>query len=60
MSSDGILENYVNEKDIENYILSIRDLSPQKLVYEIIRHTMQNKVKAKDDMSIIALKVVEI
>lgn len=60
MSSDGILENYVDEKDIENYILSIRDLSPQKLVYEIIRHTMQNKVKAKDDMSIIALKVVEI
>lgn len=60
MSSDGIFENYVDEKDIENYILSIKDLSPQKLVYEIIKYTMKKEVKAKDDMSIIALKVSEI
>ncbi len=60
MSSDGIFENYVNEKELEDYILSIRDLSPQKLVYEIIRYTMKKEIKTKDDMSIIALRVSEI
>ena len=60
MSSDGIFENFVNEKEIEDYILSIKDLSPQKLVYEIIRYTMKKEIKVKDDMSIIALRISEI
>lgn len=60
MSSDGIFENYVNEDEIEKYLLSIKDLSPQKLVYEIINYTLKKEIKAKDDMSIIALKIINI
>lgn len=60
MSSDGIFENYLNEEEIEKYIISIKDLSPQKLVYEIINYTLKKEIKAKDDMSIIALKIINI
>ncbi len=60
MSSDGIFENYINEDEIEKYLLSIKDLSPQKLVYEIINYTLKKEIKAKDDMSIIALKIINI
>lgn len=60
LSSDGIFENYLNEEEIEKYIISIKDLSPQKLVYEIINYTLKKETKAKDDMSIIALKIINI
>jgi stage II sporulation protein E len=57
MSSDGIFENVVETDQLENFIRQIRDLPPQKIVYEILNYTVNNKVKTNDDMSLIALKV---
>ena len=57
MSSDGIFENIVNVNDFENFINNIKNYPPQRIVYEILNYTITHKIKAKDDMSIIALKV---
>ena len=57
MSSDGIFENVVDMNQLENFIRQIRDLPPQKIVYEILNYTVNNKVKVIDDMSLIALKI---
>lgn len=57
MSSDGIFENVVNVTDFENFINNIKNYPPQRIVYEILNYTISHKIKAKDDMSIIALKI---
>ena len=57
MSSDGIFENIVNVTDFENFINNIKNYPPQRIVYEILNYTISHKIKAKDDMSIIALKI---
>lgn len=57
MSSDGIFENLIDTNKLESFIESIIDLPPQKIVYEILNYAINNKVKTKDDMSIIALKI---
>lgn len=57
MSSDGIFENLVDMNKLESFIDSIKDLPPQKIVYEILNYAINNKVKTKDDMSVVALKI---
>lgn len=59
MASDGVFENVYNKKDLENYITSIKDLEPQKLIYEVLNYTRYSDVISKDDMSIVALKIKE-
>lgn len=57
MSSDGIFENIIEEKALEEFIIKIKEEAPQKIVYEILNYTMKQKLKIKDDMTLIALKV---
>lgn len=59
MSSDGIFENIINETQLQEFIESIKNLPPQRIVYELLNYTINNKIKTKDDMSIIALKIQE-
>lgn len=58
MASDGIFENIVNEEAFESFIKDIIKETPQKITYEILNYVRNNKVKTKDDMSVITLKVV--
>ena len=57
MSSDGIFENLNEGDELDIFIKKIRGLSPQKIVFEILQYTMNNKIKVKDDATLIALKV---
>lgn len=57
MSSDGIFENLVGNEQLDEFIKKIRGNTPQKIVYEILQYTMNNKIKVKDDATLIALKV---
>ena len=57
MSSDGIFENIIEEQALEEFLLKIKEEAPQKIVYEILNYTMKQKLKTKDDMTLIALKV---
>lgn len=57
LASDGVFENIVNVENLEKYILDIRHLEPQKLVYELLNHLRYTEVINKDDVSIIALKI---
>ncbi len=57
MSSDGIFENIIDEASLNSYIKSIKNLPPQRIVYELLNYTINSKIKTKDDMSIIALKI---
>ena len=57
MSSDGIFENLIEGDELDIFIKKIRGLSPQKIVFEILQYTMNNKIKVKDDATLIALKV---
>lgn len=58
MSSDGVFENVVNSKELEEFILSIRGLDSQKMAYEILNYSRYADVLNKDDMSVIVLKVL--
>lgn len=57
LTSDGVFENIVNADKLESFLLEIATLPPQKLVYELLNFTIKQKLLAKDDMSIIALKI---
>lgn len=60
MSSDGIFENIVDETELQNYIETIKNLPPQRIVYELLNYTIHSKIKTKDDMSVIALKIQKV
>ena len=57
MSSDGIFENVESSEELLALIKSIRHYAPQKIAYEIINYAINAKLKAKDDMTLIVLKV---
>lgn len=57
MSSDGIFENIVESEELDNFIKKIRGESPQKIVFEILNYTINNKIKTNDDATLIALKI---
>ncbi len=57
MSSDGIFENIMEEASLERFLFQIKNEAPQKIVYEIINYANKQKLKTKDDMTLIALKV---
>ncbi len=57
MSSDGIFENIIDEQDLERFLFKIKKDNPQKIVYELINYTNKQKLKTKDDMTLIALKI---
>ena len=57
MSSDGIFENIVESEELDNLIKKIRGESPQKIVFEILNYTINNKIKTNDDATLIALKI---
>lgn len=57
MSSDGVLENLIDNESLESFIKSLRDLLPQQIVYEILNYTSTHTKKVKDDMTIIVLKI---
>ena len=59
-SSDGIFENIVDEEKLIDLIKNIKHELPQKIAYAILEHTLTNKTKVKDDMSIIVLKIEQI
>ncbi len=57
MSSDGIFENIIEKTSIEEFIASIKDDSPQKIIYQLLNYTSHQNLKTNDDMTVIALKV---
>ncbi len=57
MASDGIFDNIVNVSDFENFILTIKDMDPQKISYELLNYARHTDLISKDDMSVIALKI---
>lgn len=57
MSSDGVFENIIEDKSLERFILKIKNEAPQKIVYEILNYTLKQKLKTKDDMTLIALRI---
>ncbi len=57
MSSDGILENLIDNEELEKFIQSSTSLNPQQLVYEILNYTTTHDLKSKDDMTLIVLKI---
>lgn len=60
LASDGIFDNVVDYDDFERFIINNIKLEPQKMAYEILNYARHSELIAKDDMSIIALKVKEI
>lgn len=60
LSSDGIFENIVNENGLLELIKTLKYELPQKIAYEVLQYTINSKVKVKDDMSIVILKVEQI
>ncbi len=60
MSSDGVFDNVVNEKELENIISGITHLSVEKIVCRIIEYIKHDKILTNDDLSIIVLKVLPI
>ena len=59
MSSDGILENFVDSDKLDEFIINSTNLYPQQLVYEILNYASKNNKKVKDDMTLIVLKIVK-
>ena len=59
MSSDGILENVVNENDFNKIIKDSYNLIPQKLIHKIFDYVINNKLKSEDDMTLFVIKVQE-
>ncbi|MCM1513732.1 MAG: SpoIIE family protein phosphatase [Anaeroplasma bactoclasticum] len=57
MSSDGVLENLIDNDELERFISNARNLAPEQIVYEILNYTLHHEIKVKDDMTLIALKV---
>lgn len=57
MSSDGIIENFIDNESLDNFIKESIDLNPQQLVYEILNFSQNNEQKVKDDMTVIVLKI---
>lgn len=57
MASDGIFDNVINITEFETFIKTIRNMEPQKISYEILNYARHTDLIAKDDMSIIALKI---
>lgn len=57
MSSDGIFENLVECKELDDFIKKIRGETPQKIVFEILNYTINNEIKTNDDATLIALKI---
>ena len=57
LASDGIFDNIIDVKDLEEFIINIKNLEPQKISYEILNYARKTDVISKDDMSVITLKV---
>ena len=57
MSSDGVVENLIDNDLLEEFISNAKDLAPQQIVYEILNYTIKNQIKTKDDMTVIVLKI---
>lgn len=57
MTSDGIIDNVENSYEIICFIQSIKDKIPEEIALDILHYTSNNKVKNKDDMSVIVIKV---
>lgn len=57
LSSDGIFENIEDTNKLHIFLNNIKEEPPQKIAYDIIDYTLNNKTKTKDDMSIIVLKI---
>jgi len=60
LASDGIFDNIIDVNEFENFILSNKNIEPQKLAYEILNYARKVDLISKDDMSVIALKVKNI
>ncbi len=58
MSSDGIIENFIDNDHLDNFLKESINLNPQQLVYEILNYAQTHDVKVKDDMTVIVLKVM--
>lgn len=58
MSSDGVFDNIVNEKELENMISTITHLSVEKIVCRILEYIEHEKTLTDDDLSLVVLKVL--
>lgn len=59
MSSDGVLENFVDNDLLDEFIINSTALHPEQIVYEILNFVTKNETKVKDDMTIIVLKIIK-
>ena len=59
MSSDGILENFVDNELLDEFIVNTTTLYPEQIVYEILNYATKNEKKIKDDMTLIVLKIIK-
>ena len=57
LASDGIFDNVIDVSEFENFILSVKELEPQRIAYEILNFARKAELISKDDMSVIALKI---
>ena len=57
LASDGIFDNIVNIDEFEKFIISNKEIDPQKFAYELLNYSRNAEVISKDDMSIVALKI---
>jgi len=60
LASDGIFDNVINLDAFENFILSIKNLEPQKISYELLNYARHTDLIAKDDMSVVVLKIKQV
>ena len=57
LASDGIFDNIIDVLEFENFIITIKNLEPQKISYELLNYARNTDLVSKDDMSIVVLKV---
>ena len=60
LASDGIFDNVVNLDAFESFILSIKNLEPQKISYELLNYARHADLISKDDMSVVVLKINQV
>ncbi len=59
MSSDGIIENLIDELKFDETLIKSKSLHLEQMVHEVFNYVINNKTKTQDDMTLIILKVQE-
>ena len=60
MFTDGIVDSFENENEIEDFIKSITTVNPQVIAEEVLQKAIQNCGNyAKDDMTVLVARIYE-